>query len=142
MIGLSDYMILMKEAGMSGFNVKQFLHENETWKRLLEFLQAENVYLKTRLAQITKDDYSNGLLEQIEHYHNILISEDNTIGMLRHDVADQDKGLRKSDTENSDFLKELGKRQKKLRKEIEIAEQKFNKLKFEFNNFFSENLYG
>ena len=38
---------------MSGSNkTEQFLHENITWKRLLDFFIQENSFLKTRLSEV------------------------------------------------------------------------------------------
>jgi hypothetical protein len=125
---------------MVDYNVQQFLHEHETWKRLLEFTQSENVFLKNRLAQITKENVSRDLLDEIEYFHNKLLMEDNTIAMLRHDVAEQENWLKREIFEDGAIIKEVRKRQKRLRKEIEIAEQEFNKIKFEFNNFFADKL--
>lgn len=125
---------------MNHSKIQQFIHENETWKRLLEFIQAETVFLKTRLAQITKEDVNNQLLEQSEYFQNEFITEDDLIGMLRQEVAELDNWLTREVFEDGVIIKEVIKRQKKIRKEMEIAEQKFNKLKFEFNNYLSENL--
>jgi hypothetical protein len=120
--------------------IHQFQHETETWKRLLEFLQAENVFLKTRLGQITKEDLDNQLLEQSEYFQNQFIREDEMIGLMRHEVSEQDSWLAREVFEDGAIVKEVTRRQKRLRREIEIAEQKFNKLKFEFNNYLSEHL--
>ena len=125
---------------MEEFNQTQYLHENETWKRILEFIQAENVYLKNRLAQITKADRQNKFLEEIEQYQNELLAEDHTISMLRNDVSKQEKRLKKEYLPERLLISEISEIQKKLRKEIEIAEQKFNSLKFAFNHYFSEKL--
>ncbi len=127
---------------MTAFGSHQLLYETDTWKRLLEFIQAENVFLKNRLALITKQDSSDRLLEAIEHYQNMFILEDNTIGMLRHDVSEQEKWIKKELEADGFPGNEAEKKHKRLRKEIEIAEQKFNNLKFEFNRFFSEKLSG
>jgi hypothetical protein len=120
--------------------IQQFKHENETWKRLLEFIQVENVFLKTRLAKIMKEDTGNQLLEQAEYFQNQFISEDEVIALLRKEVADQEDLLTREVFEDGAIIKSVIRGQKKLQKEIEIVEQKFNKLKFEFNNYLSENL--
>jgi hypothetical protein len=125
---------------MNELRMQQFQYEAETWKRLLEFLQAENVFLKTRLAQITKNDIQNNLLEDAEYFQNYFIEEDDTLALLRRHVAAQDTLLKRELFEDGLIIKEVIKQQKKLRKEIEQSEQRFNKLKFEFNNFLSENL--
>lgn len=123
---------------MNEYSIKQYWFEFETWRRLLENIQAENVYLKNRLAQIIKEESTNDLLDDIENYHNILLTEDNNIALLRNDVASQENWLRREVFEENATIKEIMKSHKKLRKEIELFEQKFNKLKFEFNTFFSE----
>jgi len=133
-------MIFSNKIRMEEFNQTQYLHENETWKRILEFIQAENVYLKNRLAQITKADRQNKFLEEIEQYQNELLTEDHTISMLRNDVSKQEKRLKKEYLPDRLLISEISSIQKILRKEIEIAEQKFNSLKFAFNNYFSEKL--
>ncbi len=123
---------------MNEFSIKQYWFEFETWRRLLENIQNENVYLKNRLAQIIKEEATNELLDDIEHYHNILLIEDSNIALLRNDVASQENWLRREVFEENATIKEIMKSHKKLRKEMELFEQKFNKLKFEFNTFFSE----
>jgi|688.fasta_scaffold01366_3 hypothetical protein len=133
-------MIYSNKIRMEEFNQTQYLHENETWKRILEFIQTENVYLKNRLAQITRADHKNNFLEEIEQYQNELLAEDHTISMLRNDVSKQEKRLKKDYLLDRLLIGEISEIQKRLRKEIEIAEQKFNSLKFAFNNYFSEKL--
>ncbi|MBU3714582.1 MAG: hypothetical protein FGM46_06490 [Ferruginibacter sp.] len=123
---------------MNEYSIKQFWFEFETWRRLLENIQNENIYLKNRLAQIIKEESTNELLDDIEHYHNILLTEDSNIALLRNDVASQESWIRREVFEENATIKEILKTHKKLRKEIELFEQKFNKLKFEFNAFFSE----
>lgn len=133
-------MKIINHLHMNDGKIHQFQHETESWKRLLEFLQVENVFLKTRLAQITREDVDNELLEQSEYFQNQFIREDEMISVMRHDVSEQDSWLTREVFEDGAIIKEVTRRQKKLRREIEIAEQKFNKLKFEFNNYLSENL--
>ena len=133
-------MIYSNKIRMEEFNQTQYLHENETWKRILEFIQTENVYLKNRLAQITRADHKNNFLEEIEQFQNELLAEDHTISMLRNDVSKQEKRLKKDYLLDRLLIGEISEIQKRLRKEIEIAEQKFNSLKFAFNHYFSEKL--
>ena len=123
---------------MSVISTNQLLHEVDSWKRLLEFLQAENVFMKNRLAQITREDRTNQLLDEIERFQNLLIAEDSTISLLRHDVADQEKWVKKEIPDDILLTRDVNRRHKKLRKDLEIAEQKFNTLKFDFNGFFAD----
>jgi len=125
---------------MVEYNIKQLWYEFETWRRLLEFIQIENVYCKNRLAHIIKDQTDNFLLSDIELFHHELLMEDNIISSLRNDVSSLEAWMRREVLEESTDLKDVFKSHKKLRREIEIFEQKYNKLKFEFNVFFAEKL--
>ena len=93
-------------------NIKQFWFEFECWKRALLHLQSENVYLKNRLAHITKDEFTNDILSDIEYYHAILIAEDNTIALLRNDISSQETWLKREIVQKKSDLKEVLKSQK------------------------------
>lgn len=125
---------------MSETKIQQYIYENDMWKRLLAFIQAENVLLKTRLAKIASEDIDSDMLEEAEYFQNNFVAEDENISLLRTYVADQASLLSREVFENGAILKEVVRQQRKMRKEVEQAEQRFNKLKFEFNTFFSENL--
>lgn len=119
---------------------KQFLFEFETWKIILENIQNENLFFKNRLAQIIKDESSDELLNDVEEYHNLLLSEDTHISLLRNDVFTQESRLSAEQDVEEQVIEEMSKEQKKLRKEIEIFELNFNKTKYSFISFFSEKM--
>jgi regulator of replication initiation timing len=125
---------------MSSIKFQQFEYEIENWKRSLEFMKMENVFLKTRLAQITKSDKEKDLLELVEFFHAFFINEDETIAMLRNDVAKLDSQLRQALTSDNKMAVEIVALQKRLRLDMETEERRFNKLKFEFNDYFAERL--
>lgn len=125
---------------MSETKIQQYIYENNMWKRLLAFIQAENVLLKTRLAQIASEDIDSDMLEEAEYFQNNFVAEDENINLLRSNAADQASLLSREVFEDGAVLKEVVRQQRKMRKEVEQTEQRFNKLKFEFNTFFSENL--
>ena len=120
--------------------VDQFRHENDTWKRVLSFLKEENVILKNRLSEIlqSKADCDNGFLEQVEYFQNNFLKEDEIFAFLRMEVSEQDILLIADLINKGEELKQVQKKQKQLREELENAERTFNKLKFEFNNYLSQ----
>ncbi len=128
------------QPNMTEPKIIQFQYENDTWKRLLEFIQSENVFLKNRLAAIASNDIDSDMLEEAEYFQNKFVEEDEQIVLLRSKVAAHDKLLHRELFEDGSIVKEVLRQQKKIRKQVEEAEQRFNKLKFEFNNFLSENL--
>jgi len=47
---------------------EQFLHENKTWNRLLEFFKQENAHLKNRLAEVVDHKVDKEFLALAEHF--------------------------------------------------------------------------
>lgn len=129
---------LNKMVVMDRERLKQLKDESESWKRLLQFIQAENSYLKTRIADIVTQDISAEMLVEAENFQNRFITKDELIALARKDIRDFDTWLALTPAD-AEFLKEALKKQKKLRTELETLEQRFNKLKFEFHNYISEN---
>lgn len=114
---------------------EQFLHENKTWNRLLEFFKQENAFLKMRLAEVVDHRTDKEFLTLAEQFQNKFIIKDEYIDELRHDVTLQQQGLNRKENElpDSDTLK----KQEKLRNEMEYFEKDFTKLKNEFNKYLS-----
>lgn len=117
---------------------EQFIHENRTWLRLLDFLKQENTVLKNRLAEVLDHESSKEFLAQAEHYQNLFIIKDEFIDELRHDV----NGLVQSLTAkfNGKLDEKMLKKQEKLRNEMEYMEKDFTKLKNEFNRYLATSL--
>jgi hypothetical protein len=133
------YFLKEKTTGMYNNKVRLLQQESEWWKRQLSYLQAENTHLKNRLAEIANQEINKDLLAEAENFQHLFISEDQLIALTKKDVYDFDKWLSKEYLDDGSLLSEITSRQRKLRNEIEILEQKFNKLKFEFTNYVAEN---
>ena len=119
--------------------IRQFRHESDTWKRNLEFMMQENVNLKNRLAEVLQGISSGGdILNAAEEYQNEFIREDETIHLLRGDIAKLDDLLVREIYEDGHLVKDVAHQQKKLSEEVKNAIIEFNKLKFDFNNYLGE----
>jgi len=119
--------------------LQQFKHENESWKRMLEFMQQENVHFKTRLAEVLQKDVQKDFLDKAEYFQSGFLQFDERIAFLRRDISVFNK-LFLTELFHNGHLNELELKQKRLRKEIEAEEKKFNKLKGEFNNYLNDTL--
>jgi hypothetical protein len=117
--------------------VQQFKHESESWKRMLEFMQQENVHLKTRLAEVLKKDVKDDFLEKAEYFQTGFLHLDERISFLRRDIAELNR-IFLSELFHDGYLKELAQKQNRLRKDVESEEKNFNKLKGDFNNYLTE----
>ena len=119
--------------------IQQYIYEVDTWNRLLDYLEEENILYKNRIAVILKNDTESLLIEMIESFLNKFVLEDTIISIFRDDIA---KAKIKILAKGKDVLTDRNAdniffTQNKLRKEIEIIEQQFNGLKFEFNKYLS-----
>lgn len=114
----------------------QFRRENESWRRTLEFLIEEDIILKASISEILKNmnQTDEVILKRLEHFHSLLLKENDTVRLLRTDVSDIERKL-KSEFFDSDLLPSIKHHQNRLRKEIETAELDFLKLKFNFNEY-------
>ena len=75
---------------MTGLNkTEQFLHENITWKRLLDFFMQENSYLKTRLSKVVDRENDNLLIVKAEYFQNEFILKDEYIQDIENDIEKQ-----------------------------------------------------
>ena len=117
---------------------EQFIHENRTWLRLLDFLKQENTVLKNRLAEVLDHESSKEFLAQAEHYQNLFIIKDEFIDELRHDVNVQVQSL--TAKFNGKLDEKMLKKQEKLRNEMEYMEKDFTKLKNDFNRYLATSL--
>ncbi len=138
--GLISMKTAAKMLVMNRDRLKLFHKENESWKRLLEFIQAENCYLKARIADIVNQEISEDMLAEAENFQHRFIRKDEMIALARKDIRDFDGWIARQTTGDGTILKEALQMQTKLRTEMEKLEQRFNVLKSEFNNYISENL--
>ncbi len=130
----------LKTDDMPELKLKQLQYETDTWKRLLCFIQEENVHLKNRLSEVLKDRFNKNLLEEVESFQSSFIKEDELIGFLRNEVAEIDSELVKEIFVDGKINKAIDKKINQLRNNLLNAEKRFGKIKMSFNNYLSENI--
>lgn len=120
----------------NNLKLKQVGREAEAWKKILGFLQQENILQKNKLAEMLGNHHGkNGdLLEIAEQYQHQFLQQDQAFRLMWNDIAELEKLVKEN---NSDVVesKKLSHGQKRLRKEIKTLEINFDKLKSGFNNF-------
>ena len=124
---------------MTELKLMQLRHEINTWKRMLSFMQEENVHLKNRLSDVLKDRFNKNLLDEVEFFQTNFIKEDEVIGLLKSEVAAIDNIL-KWDliTHENNLLIKKG--IENVRNNIDAAEKDFTKISIDFNKYLSENI--
>jgi hypothetical protein len=125
-----------KKTEMSGSNkTEQFLHENITWKRLLDFFMQENSFLKTRLSEVVDKENDKLFIANAEHFQNEFILKDEYIHDLERDIKEQEKNLQLALTQQKVPDLKTCRKQEKLRNEISYLEKEFAALKNQFNKY-------
>jgi predicted RNase H-like nuclease (RuvC/YqgF family) len=130
----------LKPDDMHELKLKQLQYETDTWKRILCFMQEENVHLKNRLSEVLKDRFNNNLLEEVESFQSSFIKEDELISFLRNEVAEIDGELVKEIFVDGKLNKGMDKKIHQLRNNLSNAEKRFGRIKMSFNNYLSENM--
>ena len=121
---------------MPGSNkTEQFLHENITWKRLLDFFIQENSFLKTRLSEVVDKENDELFIANAEHFQNEFILKDEYIHDIERDIKEQEKNLQQAFAQQKVPDYKTCKKQEKLRNEISYLEKEFSCLKNQFNKY-------
>ncbi len=124
--------MLATKTDMSISKQDQFVHENKTWERLLDFFKQENIFLKNRLSVVVDSEEDKEFLKQAEYFQNEFILKDGFINDLIKDVNDHKKYIN-ANIEDGNLIYKISKKQAKLRNEISNFEKDFSYLKNEFN---------
>ncbi len=121
---------------MTGSNkTDQFLHENITWKRLLDFFIQENSFLKTRLSEVVDRETDRLFIAQAEHFQTEFILKDEYVHDIERDIKEQEKQLKSALTQKTVPDYKTCKKQEKLRNEMTSLEKEFSHLKTQFNKY-------
>jgi hypothetical protein len=106
------------------------LQEQQVWLRTLDYIQQETIQLKNSLATIIKSKIDNETLEKIEYYQNEFLKKDTIVALLRHDIAKQNK-MQAINAGSRNIVQ----KQETLRRDMELVEKEFSKLKFNYYSF-------
>lgn len=117
--------------------VNQFRRENEGWRQTLEFLIEEDIILKEGISEVLKNmiQTDDGVLKKLEHFHNLLIKQNDTVRLLRTGVADMGEKINLDYYFETDLSNSITRIQRILRNQMEKVELEFLKLKFDFNDY-------
>lgn len=115
--------------------LRQFMYESEEWGRLLAFMKQENVFYKSRLAEIVNETDDEETITKAENFNEDFLSQDRIIGFLSDEVKRQSKLLQKDLYLEGEILNDVIRHQKKLRSDIGKTEEIFSGIKRSFSGF-------
>lgn len=113
----------------------QFLHENISWKRSLDFFTQENNYLKTRLSEVVDRETDKIFIGHAELFQNEFIQKDEGIRDIGNDIKEQEINLQLAIKLKKDPDIKACKQQEKLRNEMAYLEKECSNLKTKFNKY-------
>ena len=123
----------MSRIRISGMD--QYLHENMTWQRALDFYLQENSFLKTRLSQVLDTNTDKEFVAQAEHFQNSFVHNDECIKDMQADIIELQHILKNSANVLVTDEKKITQKHKKLHNEMGYFEKNFAGLKNEFNQY-------
>lgn len=114
----------------------QFRYEIEAWIRLVEFLNIENTYSKTRLSEVIDEIQDKENLALAEHFQNQYIIKDDVYDHILHSLKQQlQKWKEVQSMRTKEGSQELIKIQKQLRDQIEFVEKDHMVISKDFNTY-------
>lgn len=120
---------------------KQVIEEIESWRRMLDFVQSENNYLKNRIAQVVSCDMNREMLVMAEDFQARFINLDEMIRLLKKDVNDIDSHMTVPTSREAVILPGKNAKLERIRMDMELLAQQFNKLRSNFQHFILENFW-
>ena len=114
----------------------QFRYEIEAWIRLVEFLNIENTYSKTRLSEVIDEIQDKENLALAEHFQNQYIIKDDVYDHILQSLKQQlQKWKEFQSMRTKEGSQELIKIQKQLRDQIEFVEKDHMVISKDFNTY-------
>ncbi len=120
---------------MPNLNIKNLRNESNTWTHLLRSMSDENIVMKTRLSEMLQEDFDIALLPRVEHFHSLLLTEEEFINLLRHNIAELDHKLDSEQTYINPNEPGVDYMSSRLQQQMITADIRFRKLKSDFYKF-------
>lgn len=111
--------------------------EISDWKLSLATMSEENNQMKTRLSDMLQENFDINLLPQVENFYSHLLTEEEFINLLRHNIGELDNFITGEDRLNLNKNR-FDNMCLTLRSQMQTASIRLTKLKSDFNDFFQQ----
>lgn len=129
---------MIKQVLRDSSTLNQFQFEIQSWIRLLEFLNQENTFFKTRLSDVIDQIKDRAHLAMAEHFQNQFIVKDDVYDHILHDLKKQAFIWKEINaTAPNKINEELILTHKKLREQIEFIERDHAVISKDYNTYLS-----
>ena len=123
---------------MISSNAQQYIFENSSWIRLIEFLHQENTHMKNRLSEIIDQILNKESLALAEQYQNKFLTKDDLYDHMLHVLTGQAiKWKELKSKTGSPIGNEIKRTHKKIREQMEFIEHDHALIKQDYNTYLS-----
>lgn len=117
---------------------KQYLFENASWIRFMDFLIQENTFLKDRLSEVMDQVRDKESLDLAEHFHNQFIIKDDIFEHILNELKiESEKWKMHKKSDNEKVLIDLKKVHSFLKNQMDTVEKEHAILKSDYNTYLS-----
>jgi hypothetical protein len=121
---------------MIGSKYSQYLFENGSWIRLIEYLMQENTFMKNRLSEVIDQIHDRESLAMAEHFQNQFIVKDDLFDHILFDLQKENEKWKSSRSIESDIIfHKLITIHKLLKDQLEFIEKDFSFIKRDYNTY-------
>lgn len=121
---------------MIGSKYRQYLFENGSWIRLIEYLMQENTFMKNRLSEVIDQIHDRESLAMAEHFQNQFIVKDDLFDHILFDLQKENEKWKSSRSIESDIIfNKLITIHKLLKDQLEFIEKDFSFIKRDYNTY-------
>lgn len=128
----------MVDNTMISSNTQQYIFENSSWIRLIEYLHQENTHMKNRLSEIIDQITNQESLGLAEQYQNKFLTKDDLYDHMLHVLTGQAiKWKELKSKTGSAISAEMKRTHKKVREQMEFIEHDHALIKQDYNTYLS-----
>lgn len=121
---------------MISSNAQQYIFENSSWIRLIEYLHQENTHMKNRLSEIIDQIIDRDSLAMAEQFQNQFLTKDDFYDHMLHTLMAQAVNWKELKSKPSSAISsDMRRTHKKIREQIEFIERDHLLMKLDYNTY-------
>jgi hypothetical protein len=129
---------MMVKNKMISSNAQQYIFENSSWIRLIEYLHQENTHMKNRLSEIIDQITNKESLGLAEQYQNKFLTKDDLYDHMLHVLTGQAIKWKELRSKPGAVINaEIKRTHKKVREQMEFIEHDHTLIKQDYNTYLS-----
>ncbi len=121
---------------MISSNAQQYIFENSSWIRFIEYLTQENTHMKNRLSEIIDQIPDRESLAVAEQFQNQFLTKDDFYDHMLHTLMGQAvKWKELKSKPSSEISADMKRTHKKIREQMEFIERDHLLIKQDYNTY-------